>query len=70
MHPVRGAWNGKQKAFLADATSSMPRVFLDIIEDAAHVVPKGFRAKLPPMRDEAGSVMFSRPPAGDAHWAA
>ncbi|KOO34222.1 hypothetical protein Ctob_015473 [Chrysochromulina tobinii] len=75
MHPVRGAWNGKQKAFLADATSSMPLVFLDFIEDAALVVPKGFREKLPrrlhvPMRDEAGSVMFSRPPAGDAHWAA
>ena len=73
MHPVRGAWNAKQKAFLASASDSEPLVFLDFIEDAALVVPKGCRDKLPrcmrvPRREEAGSNLFNRPPAGDAQW--
>jgi hypothetical protein len=111
MHPVRGAWNAEQKAFLATADATEPlkvratasathasartgvrarRVhasergrsrpesrsrhrsqFLDFIEDAALVVPKGCREHLPRClfvhkRDDVASVIFNRPNAGGA----
>ena len=66
MHPVRGAWNEKQKAFIAEASDSAPLVFLDLIEDASLAVPIDCREKLSrclrvPTRDEAGSSLFNRP---------
>ena len=47
MHPIYGAWNKHQKAFLASATENEPLVFLDLIEDAARVLPADCRLKLP-----------------------
>tara|TARA_B110001452_G_scaffold267291_1_gene276612 strand:- start:1122 stop:3317 length:2196 start_codon:yes stop_codon:yes gene_type:complete len=73
MHPVQGAWNATKKAHLATASDAQPLLFLNFIEDAALVVPKACREKLPrclqvPTREEAGSSLFNRPPVGAANW--
>lgn len=72
MHPVRGAWNSKQKAFLATAVETEPLKFLDYIEDAALVVPKACRDKLTrclvvPIQGSSASAHF-RPRDGVATW--
>lgn len=73
MHPIRGAWNAKQKAFLATAVETEALIFLDFIEDAALVVPKSCRAQMTrcmqvPTRASAGSAHFRPSIIGAATW--
>ena len=64
-HPARGAWNREQLRHLAVATEHAPLAFLDMIEDAARVLPPAAREKLPRclcVRTTENCNIFARPP--------